>query len=159
MDIQATLERLSGLQGPSGYEHPVAEAAVDLMRPLLDEANVDRFGNAVGVRLCGKPGAPRLLLDAHLDEVGLMVTGIEEGFLRFRTVGGVDPRMLPDRELTVLTDPPLFGVVACLPPHVLKAGDMRKSVPVPELRVDIGLTQEQAEQAVPIGTPMVYREE
>ena len=112
MDIQATLERLSGLQGPSGYEHPVAEAAVDLMRPLLDEANVDRFGNAVGVRLCGKPGAPRLLLDAHLDEVGLMVTGIEEGFLRFRTVGGVDPRMLPDRELTVLTDPPLFGVVA-----------------------------------------------
>ena len=48
MDIQATLERLSGLQGPSGYEHPVAEAAVDLMRPLLDEANVDRFGNAVG---------------------------------------------------------------------------------------------------------------
>ena len=159
MDIQATLERLSGLQGPSGYEHPVAEAAVDLMRPLLDEANVDRFGNAVGVRLCGRPGAPRLLLDAHLDEVGLMVTGIEEGFLRFRTVGGVDPRMLPDRELTVLTDPPLFGVVACLPPHVLQAGDMRKSVPVPELRVDIGLTQEQAEQAVPIGTPMVYREE
>ena len=85
MDIQATLERLSGLQGPSGYEHPVAEAAVELMRPLLDEANVDRFGNAVGVRLCGKPGAPRLLLDAHLDEVGLMVTGIEEGFLRSRT--------------------------------------------------------------------------
>lgn len=159
MDIQAVLERLSVMQGPSGFEQSIAEEAVALMRPLLDEANVDRFGNAVGVRLCGRPGAPKLLLDAHLDEVGLMVTGIEEGFLRFQTIGGVDPRMLPDRELTVLTNPPLFGVVACLPPHVLHGGDMRKSVPVSELRVDIGMTQQQAEQSVPIGTPMVYREE
>lgn len=159
MDIQAVLERLSLLRGPSGFERPVAETAVELMRPLLDEANVDRFGNAVGVRLCGRPGAPRLLLDAHLDEVGLMVTGVEEGFLRFRTIGGVDPRMLPDQEVTVLTDPPILGVVACLPPHVLKAEDMRRSIPVDQLRVDVGLTQEQAERAVPIGTSMVYREE
>ena len=86
-----------------------------------------------------------------------MVTGIEEGFLRFRTLGGVDPRMLPDRELTILTQPPIFGVVACLPPHVLKPGDSKKSIPIPELMVDIGMSQEQAEQAVPIGTPMVFR--
>ena len=158
MDIQAVLERLSALRGPSGFEAPVAEAAVELMRPLLDEANVDRFGNAVGARLCGRPGAPKLLLDAHLDEVGLLVTGVGEGFLRFRTVGGVDPRMLPDREVMVLTDPPLLGVVACLPPHVLKVEDMRRSIPIPELWVDVGLTQEQAERAVPIGTPMVYRD-
>ena len=94
------------MAGPSGFEHPVAEQAAELMRPFLDEANVDRFGNAVGVRLCGKPGAPRLLLDAHLDEIGLMVTGVEDGFLRFRTIGGVDPRMLPDRELTDLSAAP-----------------------------------------------------
>ncbi|HIY15934.1 MAG TPA: M42 family peptidase, partial [Candidatus Intestinimonas stercorigallinarum] len=141
------------MAGPSGFEGPVAMQAAELMRPFMDEAHVDRFGNAVGVRLCGRLGAPRLLLDAHLDEIGLIVTGIEEGFLRFRTIGGVDPRMLPDRELTVLTDPPILGVVACLPPHVLKAGDMKKSIPIDQLRVDIGMSQDEAERRVPIGTP------
>ena len=67
------------MAGPSGFERMVAMQAADLMRPFLDEANVDRFGNAVGVRLCGRPGAPRLLLDAHLDELGFVVTGHEEG--------------------------------------------------------------------------------
>lgn len=157
MDIRKTLSTLCSMAGPSGFERPVAEQAVAMLRPFMDEANVDRFGNAVGVRLCGKPGAPRLLLDAHLDEIGLIATGIEEGFLRFRSIGGVDPRMLPGRELMVLTEPAIFGVVACLPPHVLKAGDMKKSIPISELWVDIGMSQEQAEKAVPIGTPMVFR--
>ena len=145
------------MAGPSGFERAVAEQAVELMRPYVDEAAVDRFGNAIGVRLCGRPGAKKLLLDAHLDEIGLIVTGVEEGFLRFRTIGGVDPRMLPDRELTVMTQPPILGVVACLPPHVLQAEDMKKSIPIDDLRVDVGMSQEQAEAAIPIGTPMVFR--
>ncbi len=157
MDIRKTLQTLCALSGPSGYEHAVAQTAAELMRPYLDEANVDRFGNAVGVRLCGKPGAPKLLLDAHLDEIGLIVTGIEDGFLRFQTIGGVDPRMLPDRELTIMTEPPIFGVVACLPPHVLSREDMKKSIPIPELRIDIGMSQDEAVKAVPIGTPITFR--
>ena len=157
MDTREILGRLSALPGPSGFERIVAMQAAEYMRPFLDEANVDRFGNAVGVRLCGRPGAPRLLLDAHLDEIGLIVTGIEKGFLCFRTIGGVDPRMLPNRELTVLTDPPILGVVACLPPHILKDGDKKRSIPIPELRVDVGLTREEAESRIPIGTPMVFR--
>lgn len=157
MDIRKTLQTLCALSGPSGYEHGVAQTAAELMRPYLDEANVDRFGNAVGVRLCGKPGAPKLLLDAHLDEIGLIVTGVEDGFLRFQTIGGVDPRMLPDRELTIMTEPPIFGVVACLPPHVLSREDMKKSIPIPELRIDIGMSQEEAAKAVPIGTPITFR--
>lgn len=157
MDMKNALNTLCSMAGPSGFERAVAEQAVELMKPFVDTANIDRFGNAVGVRLCGKPGAPKLLLDAHLDEIGLMVTGIEDGFLRFRTIGGVDPRMLPDRELSVLTTPPLFGVVACLPPHVLSGEDMKKSVPIDKLFVDVGMSQEQAAKAIPIGTPMVYR--
>lgn len=157
MNLEETLGTLCALTGPSGFEQQVAARAVSLMRPLLDDAWVDRFGNAIGVRTCGKPGARKLLLDAHLDEIGLIVTGVEDGFLRFRTIGGVDPRMLPDRELTVMTQPPILGVVACMPPHVLKKKDMDKSIPIPELRVDVGMTQEQAEAAVPVGTPMAFR--
>lgn len=159
MDLFDTLRRLCAQTAPSGFEGPAAETAKALLEPLMDEVTIDRLGSVIGVRRCGKPGAKKLLLDAHLDEIGLIVTGIEEGFLQFSKIGGVDPRMLPARELTVLTRPePLFGVVACLPPHVQSEADQDKSVAIEDLRVDVGLTQEEAERLIPIGTPMVYRE-
>lgn len=159
MELYETLERLCPLAGPSGYENTVAQAAKALLEPLVDEVAIDRLGSVIGVKRCGKPNAKRLLLDAHLDEIGLVVTGIEEGFLRFGEIGGVDPRMLPARELTILTKPePIFGVVACLPPHVQTTADHDKAVALDELRIDIGMTQAEAEKAVPIGTPIVYRE-
>ena len=151
------LERLCTVCGPSGFECPVAQEAKRLLEPLVDEGWTDRLGSVIGVRRCGKPGAKKLLLDAHLDEIGLVVTGHKDGFLRFGTIGGVDPRMLPDREVTILTDPPMLGVVACLPPHVLTAQEREKSTPVQDCFVDTGLSQDEAEQRIPVGTPMVFR--
>ena len=150
--MRQALERLCTCTAPSGFEGPAAAVAAELLRPLVDEVSIDRMGNVLGVRRSKTPGAPKLLLDAHLDEIGLIVTGVEDGFLRFRSIGGVDPRMLPGRELVVLTDPPLRGLVACP-----AGGDEDKSVPLNELYVDVGLSQEEAERAVPVGTPMVYR--
>ncbi len=156
--IREMLSALCPLPGPSGFERPVAMQAAELLRPYMDEVSVDRMGNLLGVRRCGVSGAKSILLDAHLDEIGLMVIGSEEGFLRFRTIGGVDPRMLPDREVTILTNPPMFGVVACLPPHVQKEGDADKSIPITELFIDTGLSQEEAEARIPVGTPCVFRD-
>lgn len=156
--LREMLAALSPLPGPSGFEHPVAVRAAELLRPFVDEVSIDRMGNLIGVRRCGIPGAKSILLDAHLDEIGLIVIGSEDGFLRFRSIGGVDPRMLPNREVTILTEPPLFGVVACLPPHVLQAGEADRSVPLEELYIDTGLTQEEVEQRIPAGTPCVFRD-
>lgn len=150
--MRQALERLCTCTAPSGFEAPAADVAAELLRPLVDEVSIDRMGNVLGVRRSKTPGAPKLLLDAHLDEIGLIVTGVEDGFLRFRSIGGVDPRMLPGRELVVLTDPPLRGLVACP-----AEGDEDKSVPLSELYVDVGLSQKEAERAIPVGTPMVYR--
>ena len=150
--MRQALERLCTCTAPSGFEAPAADVAAELLRPLVDEVSIDRMGNVLGVRRSKTPGAPKLLLDAHLDEIGLIVTGVEDGFLRFRSIGGVDPRMLPGRELVVLTDPPLRGLVACP-----AEGDEDKSVPLNELYVDVGLSQKEAERAIPVGTPMVYR--
>lgn len=151
------LGRLCVLSGPSGFETHVTRAAAELLRPLVDEVYTTRLGSVVGVRRCGRENAHKLLLDAHLDEIGFMVTGHDEGFLRFAPLGGVDPRMLPDREVVVLTDPPIHGVVACLPPHVQTAEDMGKSLPVKDLYIDVGLSREEAEKRVPVGTPATYR--
>ena len=157
MDHQEVLGRLCALAGPSGFEGTVAREAARLLEPLVDRVQVDRMGSVVGLRRCGKESAPKLLLDAHLDEIGFLVTGHEEGFLRIAPLGGVDPRMLPDRELTILTQPPMLGVVACLPPHIQTREDMDKSQPMKEMVVDVGLTQEEAQRLIPIGTPAVYR--
>lgn len=156
MDIRQALERLSAAGGPSGFEGPAAKIAAELLRPLTDEVRLDRLGSVIGVKRCGRPGAKRLLLDAHLDEVGLIVTGHEEGFLRFQAIGGVDERILPDAQVTVLTDPPRFGVVACLPPHVQTAEDKNSAIPLKKLFIDVGLSQEQAAAQIPVGTPVVY---
>ena len=157
MDSKQILMELCEINAPSGFEAPAAQAALALLRPLTDEVYIDRMGSVLGVRRCGRETAKTLLLDAHLDEIGLVVTGAEEGFLRFSAIGGVDPRMLPNRELTILTDPPLFGVVACLPPHIQTKESARKASAIEELYIDIGMTQEAAERAVPIGTPVVFR--
>lgn len=157
MDYEGMLSRLCGLSGPSGFEWNVAQAAEELLEPLVDEVSIGRLGSVLGVRRCGKQGAPKLLLDAHLDEIGFIVTGHEEGFLRFASLGGVDPRMLPDREMTILTQPPMLGVVTCLPPHVQTGADMDRSIPISQSYIDVGLTQEQAQKRVPIGTPVTFR--
>jgi len=157
LNYDEVLGCLCSLPGPSGFEGPVAAAAAELLRPWMDEVRIDRMGSVIGVKRCGRADAPKLLLDAHLDEIGFVVTGHEEGFLRFAPLGGVDPRMLPDRELTILSNPERIGVVACLPPHIQSADDMSKALPIKDLCIDVGLTQEEAQRLIPIGTPAVYR--
>lgn len=155
MNILKTLEQLCGVCGPSGFEAPAAKLARQLLEPVVDEVYTTRLGSVVGVRRCGRENAPRLLLDAHLDEIGLLVTGQEEGFLRFRTIGGVDPRMLCDREVTLLTEPPTYGIVTCTPPHLQSREDMEKSTPVSDLFIDIGRKGDEVH--VPVGTPGTFR--
>ncbi len=157
MNYENILKQLCALHAPSGFEAKAAQAAVPLLQPWLDEVSIDRMGNVVGVRRCGKENAPKLLLDAHLDEIGFVITGHEEGFLRFDELGGVDPRVLPDRELIIMTEPPIFGVVACMPPHVQSKEDMDQSQPINELVIDVGLSQEEAQRLIPVGTPAVFR--
>ena len=150
------LIELCNLAGPSGFEAPVAERVQELIRPYMDETRIDVLGSVIGVRRCGKKDAVKLLFDAHIDEPGLIITGVEEGFLRFATLGGLDTRMLPASQVCVLSDPPLVGVVCALPPHVVKKEDAENALKTEELFIDVGLNQEQAEQAVPLGTAAVF---
>ncbi|SHH61781.1 endoglucanase [Sporobacter termitidis DSM 10068] len=156
MEVQEIIKELCALPGPAGFEQPVAEHAAALLAPLTDEVYTDILGNVIGVRRCGKEKAKKLLFDAHIDEIGFIVTGHEEGFLRFSTLGGVDARMLPAAEIRVLTQPPMTGIVGVLPPHILKAEESDKTIKTEDLFIDIGLTQEEAVKAVPLGTPAVY---
>ena len=156
MTLLELTKTLCAMAGPSGFEAPIREWVAEYVRPFADEVKTDAMGNLVAVKRCGKPGAKRLMLDAHMDEIGFIVTAVEDGFLRFANIGGVDPRMLPAREVRVLSDPPLFGVIDTMPPHILKEEDMGKAIDEDKLFIDIGMSQEAAEKAVCPGTPVVY---
>lgn len=157
MELLELTQRLSGLAGPSGFEQPVCEYIASYLHPTADEVRTDVMGNCIAFKRCGKPGAKTVLLDAHMDEIGLIVTGVKDGYLSFASLGGVDQRMLPAREVMVLTEPPMFGVIATMPPHVLSQEERDQAIDPKKLYIDVGLTQEAAEKAVPLGTPVVYK--
>jgi endoglucanase len=159
MDLKEKIFELTAVDAPAGSETAAAEKIAAMLYRCTDEMRVDPMGNVLAVKRSNKPDAPVMLVDAHMDEVGFIVTGQEEGFLKFSTLGGVDPRMLPARAVNIMSDPPLYGVIACLPPHVLTAEEREKAVEVKNLFIDAGLTAEEAERLVPPGTPGTFRGE
>lgn len=155
MDLIKTIFTLSEAVGPTGRESEATKAAAELLRPYVDSVTADVSGNLIGIRTAAKRGAKCILLDAHLDEVCLYVTDHHKGFLKFEGVG-IDPRILPGLEVKICTEPPVYGVVNCLPPHILTAEEREKAFEPDKLRIDCGLTQEEAVKKIPVGTPVVY---
>ena len=155
MDLIAVLTDLSLTPAPSGSESQMAALGMKLLGPHMDEVSVDPLGSVIGRRACGKQGARRVLIEAHMDEVGFIVTGHKGSFLTLSPIGSIDLRQLPGTRLRVLTEPPQAGVIACLPPHVLSKGDMDKVTSWDDTLLDLGLTEDEVKH-IPLGTPAVY---
>ncbi len=158
MDPVALLEQLSNSFGPSGHEDDVRDVLVDTVKPLVDELRVDRVGNIV----CTRHGRRNeiLLLDAHMDEVGFLVSYVEDsGFLRLHPLGGWDARVLPAHALTIKgrNGERVRGIIGTLPPHITADTDRTKAFPLPDLFVDIGATSrdEAFDLGVEVGSPVV----
>ena len=150
------IKKLSCLHAVSGYEFQISDEIEKMFRKHCHEVYTDNLGNVIGKINCKKDNAKSVMIEAHMDEIGLMVTGHENGYLRFNSLGGVDPRMLPAAEITVLTEKPIYGVIDVMPPHALSSGDMNKALGIDDLYIDIGMNPEEAKAAVPVGTPCVY---
>lgn len=157
MNLVETVTQLCNLPAVTGFEQPAAQAVCELLAPLVDEVRIDAVGSVIGIRRCGKENARMVLLDAHLDQIGFVVTRVlEGGFLQFAPVGGIDPRMLLGGEVDILTKEPLYGVVSCTPPHLLKPGEEQKAIPLHEMLIDTGLID--AKDRIKVGTPIVFRQ-
>jgi len=145
--IGEMLKKLVAVDGPSGVEGRVAEMARSLAADYISEARVDALGNLIAVRR-GAAGQPpgRIMLAAHMDEIGLIVTKVDSAFLHVGRVGGVDPRSLLGQEVTIYPTGPgaeaypdgLAGYIGSRPPHVLSPDERGKVIPLRDLRVDLG---------------------
>ncbi|RLC91126.1 MAG: M42 family peptidase [Chloroflexi bacterium] len=160
MEVIPLLKRLSEADGISGYEGPVRELLRQTWQPFVDEMREGKLGSLIALkRGTGTEPRPKLMLAAHMDEIGLMVTEIEKGFLRITRVGGTDRRVLLGLEVVVHGRRDLPGIVATRPPHVLSEEERKKAVPWDKLFVDVGLPAEEVEQLVTVGDLISIRRE
>ncbi|MBQ1847532.1 MAG: M20/M25/M40 family metallo-hydrolase [Clostridia bacterium] len=140
----------------SGFEDGGLSALEEIRDAYFDELTREPAGSYILKRNARKPGLPKIMLDAHMDEVGMMVTEVlEGGFLRFTNIGGLDTRILQAADVTIYGKETLYGVIVSTPPH-LQTGDRSVLPPVTDLMIDTGLTKEKAEELIPVGTPVGY---
>ncbi len=156
-NITADIARLSALRGISGFEYRIADIIADEVRPYADEVEIDTLGNIIAKRSANIPNARKIMIEAHMDEIGLIVTGIENGgFLTISSVGGIDPRILPAMEVTVHGRRDVAGVIGAKPPHLQSAGEGKKASKMSDMAVDVGMSREEAEAVIAVGDSITF---
>ncbi|MBC8570297.1 M42 family metallopeptidase [Zongyangia hominis] len=155
MDGKKLALTLAQCYGVSGDEQSAAHVAASYLKGW-GEVRSDALGNLICTLRAPKDGGPHMMLCAHMDEIGMIVTHIlPDGFLRVAAVGGVDRRTLLASPVKVLGREKLDGVVCSIPPHLQRGDDAKKIPPMEEIAVDVGLSFEQAKEKISLGDRVV----
>ncbi len=153
MDLVRLMKSLSNAVGVSGHEDEVRALVRQSLETSCDEIRQDAMGNLIGLRRGqqrrGECNRRRIMVAAHMDEIGLMVKRLDEGFIRFTQVGGYDVRILPGHAVIVHGRKALPGVIGCLPPHTTDGS--KRAVPMDELFIDVGLSASALFKQVAVG--------
>ncbi len=132
------LEELSNVVAVSGDERTVQKIVLSKIKPLVDEVKIDALGNILATKKGKGQNLPKVMLAAHMDEVGFMITSDEgKGFYRFEIVGGIDPRQLAGKPVLVGKDR-IPGVIGAKAIHLTTASERKNSLSVDSLRIDLG---------------------
>jgi putative aminopeptidase FrvX len=146
------LKELSEAVGVSGHEDEARQIIVDAITDRVDEYQVDSIGNVIALKKGDGASDLKVMVAAHMDEVGFMISQIEEsGLLRFFKVGGLDDRILPAKVVWI-GDKKVPGVIGIKPVHLTEQGERKKPVKYDQLVIDIGASSKaEAEKLVQRG--------
>ena len=148
------LARICEAPGAPGFEKRIRELVLAELPGLADEVRTDNMGNIVAVKR-GKSAKKRAMAAAHLDEIGFMVTHIDDkGFVRFHTVGGFDPKTLTSQRVLVHGRKDLLGVMGAKPIHIMSTEERNKVVQIKDYFIDLGLPKKEVEKWVAVGDPV-----
>jgi len=153
------LKELTSTTAVSGHEELLARRLKEIFMEFCEEIWIDKFYNVVGKMAASADEngyidgrKMKILVMAHMDEIGLMVKSIDEkGFIRVTSVGGVDPKILPAHEVIIHGTRDIPGIIGAKPPHLLKPEEANKSIKIQDLAVDTGMCAEDLKKVVSIG--------
>lgn len=155
-DLRRLTEELTSGCSVSGQEWRLRPVVDQIAAEYFDTVQTDPNGTYIFKKHARREGAVRIMLDAHMDEIGMLVTEVlDGGFLKVTPIGGLDTRILQAADVTVYGKEELYGVIVSTPPH-LRSG--ASTLPeVKDLMIDTGLNTERARELIPVGTPVGYR--
>lgn len=147
------LKEICEVPGAPGFEQQVRELVIREVTPLVDEVKVDSMGNVSAIKK-GKEDK-KVMIGAHMDEIGFIVTHIDDnGFVRFHTLGGFDPKTLTAQRVIIHGTEDIIGVMASKPIHVMTQEERAKLPKITDYFIDTGLPKEEVEKIVSVGNPI-----
>lgn len=159
MSLSENLEKLSNVHGVTGREQEVSKLMISMMKPHVDEISIDKLENVIAMKK-GKKASPKVMIAAHMDEIGLMVKTItKQGFLQFAKMGGIDDRILLAQKVIIHTQKgPLQGIIGSKPPHIQKEEERKKIVTYDHLFIDVGAEdrKDANKMGVRVGDPVSF---
>lgn len=154
MDIKNTVAMLSEAAGASGNESLAAELALDMLKKYCPDAEI-KNGNVIGKLGKFNESLPSLVLDAHIDQIGMIVTYItDEGFLKIGNLGGIDRRLLPAQQVVIHGKRDIKGVICSVPPHL--SSGKNEVISFNDAAVDTGMTKSELEEIVSYGDTITF---
>lgn len=148
------LSEICEAPGTSGFEQRIREIVLREVKPLVDEVTVDNMGNVIALKK-GNPGGKKVMAAAHMDEIGFIISHIEEnGFLHFHPIGGFDPKTLTAQRVIVHGTEDLIGVMGSKPIHLMTPEERGKPLRLEDFFIDLGMPYEEVSKIVSIGNPV-----
>ena len=152
------LAEICKVPGAPGFEEKVRQVVLREIKDLCDEVTIDNMGNVYAIRRGASNKAA--MVGAHMDEIGFMVTHIDDkGFIRFTTLGGFDPKTLTAQRVIVHGKEDIIGVMASKPIHVMTQDERNKVAKLSDYFIDTGLSAEKVKELVSIGDAITRERE
>ena len=152
------LKEICETAGAPGYEQRVREIVLREVKSLSDDVSVDNMGNVTAIKK-GRE-RKRVMIAAHMDEIGFMVTHIDDnGFLRFHTLGGFDPKTLTAQRVIVHGTKDIIGVMGSKPIHIMTADERNKVALITDYFIDLGMPKSEVEKYIRVGNPITRQRE
>lgn len=152
------LKEICETAGAPGFESRIREIVLREVTPLVDSVTVDKLGNVTALKK-GRQ-SKKVMIAAHMDEIGFMVTHIDEnGFLRFHTLGGFDPKTLTAQRVIVHGKKDLTGVMGSKPIHIMTPEERNKVPQIQDYFIDLGMPKEEVDKYVSVGNPITRQRE
>ena len=153
LDIKL-LSEICETPGAPGFEDRVRKLVLREIKSLVDEITIDNLGNVTAIKK-GRDSSKKVMLGAHMDEIGFIVTHIDDnGFVRFHTLGGFDPKTLTAQRVIVHGKKDLMGVMGSKPIHVMSPEERNKVPKTTDYFIDMGMNKEEVEMYIEIGNPI-----